>query len=108
MAEQEATMRDIAKHLSPLGRAVIRIPIADHLWKTLRNEWTELDAPRHLFIHTIASFHYLANRAGLSVERTIMESPGGRASFILKNSAQLPLTAIAETLDTSEDACVHV
>ena len=48
--------------------AVVRIPTVSSLaWETYRVDWVQLDAPRHLYLHSRKSFFLLANRHGLRV-----------------------------------------
>ena len=54
---------------------MVRTPIADSwAWRFYGVDWVQLDAPRHLFIHTRRSMHMLAARAGLAVSRVFLDS----------------------------------
>jgi SAM-dependent methyltransferase len=53
--------------LRPGGAALLRIPLADSFaWRNYRTHWVQLDAPRHLFLHTKASIALLASRSGFT------------------------------------------
>ncbi len=48
------------------GVMLIRIPVASsYAWRRYRTNWVQLDAPRHLYLHTVESMKILANAAGL-------------------------------------------
>jgi SAM-dependent methyltransferase len=58
----------VRNRLAPDGRCLIRIPVADYAWRTYGVDWVQLDAPRHLILHTAESFHQLARQSGFAVE----------------------------------------
>lgn len=75
MPDPVATMADIARHLAPGGRVLIRLPIAGcYAWRTYRENWFQIDAPRHLVIPTVRAMQMLAATADLEVERYFFES----------------------------------
>ncbi|WIM05076.1 MAG: class I SAM-dependent methyltransferase [Candidatus Nitricoxidivorans perseverans] len=75
MPDPVAAMTHIADHLAPGGRALVRLPIAGgHAWRTYRENWFQLDAPRHLVIPTVRAMHLLAEGAGMEVERCFFDS----------------------------------
>ncbi|MDP2828654.1 MAG: class I SAM-dependent methyltransferase [Sulfuricellaceae bacterium] len=75
MPDPVATISDIARCMSPEGRALIRLPIAgNYAWRTYRENWFQLDAPRHLVIPTVRAMRMLAATADLEVERYFFES----------------------------------
>jgi SAM-dependent methyltransferase len=54
--------------LRPGGTVLLRIPLADSVaWHTYGTDWVQLDAPRHLFLHTNASIALLASRSGFII-----------------------------------------
>lgn len=56
--------------LSPGGRLLVRIPImGNYGWQTYRTDWSQLDAPRHLFIPSEKGMYLLAKEAGFSVTK---------------------------------------
>ncbi|MBV5336615.1 MAG: class I SAM-dependent methyltransferase, partial [Deltaproteobacteria bacterium] len=61
-------LREAAARLAPLGVLLIRIPLADSkAWETYRQNWVQLDAPRHVYLHTHKSISLLAKEAGLHI-----------------------------------------
>jgi SAM-dependent methyltransferase len=71
------TLREIHRLLRPTKLALLRIPVADsYAWRTYGTDWVQLDAPRHLFLHTRRSIEILAAGAGLEVVDVIHDSTG--------------------------------
>src|SRR5207302_2007028 len=70
MAEQQSVLQGLRARLNKRGVIIIRTPIADSwAYRVFGADWVQLDAPRHLLIHTQRSMHILAARAGLAVWR---------------------------------------
>jgi len=76
MPDQLETLRQISVRLNSAGRAVIRIPLATEAWKIYGEFWYQLDAPRHLFLHTEKSLTILAGKAGLRIVKSVYDSDG--------------------------------
>jgi len=58
----------VKRWLAPGGRLLVRLPLADsRAWRVFREDWLQIDAPRHLFLHTERSFRLLSRRAGLQI-----------------------------------------
>jgi len=75
------TLRDLAHLLAPGGRLLIRIPVAgSYAWRRFGVNWVNLDAPRHLYLHTVESMQLLAAGAQLSVSRLTFD--GNPSQFI--------------------------
>jgi SAM-dependent methyltransferase len=67
MADQSEILQAAANLLAPAGRCLVRIPVLGWAWKHYGVNWAQIDAPRHLFLHTVKSFRLLAASAGLEV-----------------------------------------
>lgn len=68
VADPEAALREVHGLLGEGGRVLIRTPLADsHAWRRYGTNWVQLDAPRHLIVHTRASIGMLAGRTGFRV-----------------------------------------
>jgi SAM-dependent methyltransferase len=68
-------LRTVSRLLAPGGTCLIRVPVSDsEAWERYGTDWVQLDAPRHLFLHTRASLARLAEEAGLRVERVLHDS----------------------------------
>lgn len=71
------TMKALAKLLKPGGPLVIRIPVfPSYAWKKYGVDWIQLDAPRHLYLHSRKSIELLARNSGLNLEATVFDSYG--------------------------------
>jgi len=60
--------------LLPNGFCAIQMPVMNEAWKIYRENWCQIDAPRHFFIHTEKSFGILAERAGFEITRVLYNS----------------------------------
>lgn len=73
--DQRGTMAQAARRLAPNGRCLIRIPIvSSYAWEEYQDRWVQLDAPRHLMLHSLRSMDHLARAAGLRVEAVVHDS----------------------------------
>jgi SAM-dependent methyltransferase len=73
--DQRGTMAQVARRLAPDGCVVIRVPIvSSDAWEEYRDRWVQLDAPRHLFLHSHESMKRLARTAGLRVDAVVHDS----------------------------------
>lgn len=67
--------------LAANGTCIIRIPtVSSHAWEHYRTNWFQLDAPRHLFLHSVESMSLLAEQAKLRL--TGVEYDSDHAQFI--------------------------
>ena len=67
-------LRLARSHIKDDGVCVVCLPIIGWAWHHYRTNWSQLDAPRHLFLHTQKSFEILADRSGFRVERVVFDS----------------------------------
>jgi SAM-dependent methyltransferase len=68
MVDQRAALKEIGRLLSPQGTCIIRIPVAgSDPWKRYGADWAELDAPRHICLHSPRSLKAIAQAAGLRI-----------------------------------------
>jgi SAM-dependent methyltransferase len=75
MPDQLAQLRHMHRILISSGIALIRIPVVGTFaWERYGANWVQLDAPRHLALHTEKSIAILAHRAGFVVERVVFDS----------------------------------
>lgn len=75
------------------GAVLIRIPIADSLaWRKYREHWIQLDAPRHLFLHSIRSMRQLASSAGFAVGDIVYDSHAMQFWGSEQYAKDIPLT----------------
>ncbi|MEP6674896.1 MAG: class I SAM-dependent methyltransferase [Ferruginibacter sp.] len=54
---------------------LIRTPVMGmYSWKTYKENWMDLDAPRHIIIHTIESMKLLAEQSGFKIKKIVFDS----------------------------------
>lgn len=61
------TLKDLAALLSPGGRIMLDMPVVAEAWDIYRENWCNLDPPRHLHILTVQAVRLLANQVGLDL-----------------------------------------
>jgi len=67
MPDPEGVLKKTLALLQKGGCALVRVPVAGtYAWKTYGVNWVQLDAPRHLFLHTISSMKLLSERVGFN------------------------------------------
>lgn len=75
MADPAAVLKHLGRILSPEGIIILRIPLCDsYAWKHYGVNWHQLDAPRHLFLHTNKSMSILADKAQLVISEITYDS----------------------------------
>lgn len=75
MSEPATVFQHLYKLLRPRRYALIRIPVASSLaYRTYGAHWAQLDAPRHLFLHSVESVRLLAERAGFTLADVVFDS----------------------------------
>ncbi|KAB0670423.1 class I SAM-dependent methyltransferase [Oryzomonas sagensis] len=75
MPEPEDILKTAASVLTDSGTVLIRIPTVDSLaWEHYRENWVQIDAPRHLYLHSRASLDIVAAKAGLRVAEVVYDS----------------------------------
>ncbi|NIS74274.1 MAG: methyltransferase domain-containing protein [Deltaproteobacteria bacterium] len=68
MADPLDVFRELHRLLKPGRYVLMRIPVASsYAWRKYNVNWVQLDAPRHLFLHTIKSIQILADKTGFQV-----------------------------------------
>lgn len=75
MPEQFLALNATAKLLKSNGTILLRIPLCDsYAWEHYEKNWVQLDAPRHLFLHTKKSIELLAKNSNLVIKKIIYDS----------------------------------
>ncbi len=81
MENPKEVLQKIKTLLSPKGKCIIRIPVCDsYAYDTYKENWYQVDAPRHVFLHTTKSMQLLCNQTGLKLAETKDDS--GMYQFI--------------------------
>ncbi|MBF0484404.1 MAG: class I SAM-dependent methyltransferase [Candidatus Omnitrophica bacterium] len=69
------TLKAAAGLLSRGGHCLIRVPtVSSYAWEHYRENWVQLDAPRHFFLHSLKSIEILAYNAGFKLNEIIYDS----------------------------------
>ena len=69
MPNPAKNLNTISNLLVPGGHCIIRIPTtSSYAWRHYRTNWVQLDAPRHLYLHSIESIKRLANQSDLTLK----------------------------------------
>jgi SAM-dependent methyltransferase len=74
MPRQLEVLRTVRNMLVSGGKCVVNIPVVGWAWRQYGVNWSQLDAPRHLFLHTLNSFTLVAMMAGFRIERVVFDS----------------------------------
>lgn len=73
--DQHRTMEAAAQLLKPAGTLLIRIPICSSwAWSHYREHWVQLDAPRHIVLHSEKSISHLAKNYDLELVDIVYDS----------------------------------
>ena len=73
--DQIGTLRAISERLGPRGTCLIRIPtVSSYAWEHYRENWYQIDAPRHCCLHSVQSMEMLASQAGLLIRNITYDS----------------------------------
>jgi SAM-dependent methyltransferase len=72
-----ATLKQLHRLLSPNCLLLIRIPTVNSFaWRKYRENWVQLDAPRHLYLHSKRSMELLAGQSGFKLREVEYDSWG--------------------------------
>lgn len=75
LPEQQRTLEQTFSLLKPGGTALLRVPtVSSYAWQHYGVNWSQLDAPRHLFLHSVESIKSLADQTGFKVEQVVYDS----------------------------------
>lgn len=75
MAEPQEVLKDLYLLLKPKHFVLIRIPVADsYAFKKYKENWVQLDAPRHFYLHTKKSMEILSEQAGFRLDDIVYDS----------------------------------
>jgi len=75
MIDQLEILRKVKHLLSNNGTILVRMSIkSEYIWQRYSTHWVQIDAPRHLLIHTLKSFEILTKKVGLKIKKIIFDS----------------------------------
>ena len=65
----------ISKILNNKGTCIIRTPIVNsYSWEFYKEDWVQLDAPRHLIIHSLKSLKLITEKYNMRISNYIYDS----------------------------------
>lgn len=68
MPEPRQALGRVRQLLKPTGRCLVRVPtVSSWAWEHYRENWVQLDAPRHFFLHSARSLSILAGLVGMEL-----------------------------------------
>lgn len=77
MEHQIGVLSAARRRLAPGGQVLVRIPtVSSEAFETYQENWVNLDAPRHFFLHSHKSLVLAAEKAGLRQTRLWCDSGG--------------------------------
>ncbi|WP_114751641.1 class I SAM-dependent methyltransferase [Pleomorphovibrio marinus] len=75
LKDPRKAIEKITQLLAPGGRCLLRMPVADaEVWDIYRENWVQLDAPRHFIIPSIKGIQILADAFGLELYKVVFDS----------------------------------
>lgn len=73
--DQKSILTAARESLNSNGICLIRVPIvSSYAWRTYKTNWVQLDAPRHLYLHSEKSMKLLAEQTGFYIEQVVYDS----------------------------------
>lgn len=68
IADPLGALQTVVRLLNDDGMCLVRIPtVSSFAWKHYRENWVQLDAPRHFFLHSAESIKILCSKAAIAV-----------------------------------------
>jgi predicted SAM-dependent methyltransferase len=74
MDDQIRELKECYRLLKKGGVLLIGIPILGEAWDTYKENWVQLDAPRHFVLHSLKSMGILAEKTGFRIDKIIFDS----------------------------------
>lgn len=75
MPDPLSTLKSSNRLLKSKRYVLVRVPVvSSYAWRKYKTNWAQLDAPRHLFLHSIKSVEILSNQAGFKVADITFDS----------------------------------
>lgn len=73
--DQVAVLEKTWELLKPGGICMLRLPtVSSWAWRYYIEDWVQLDAPRHFFLHSSKSVQILAEKTGFSLDNIVYDS----------------------------------
>lgn len=72
--EQDDTIEKAKNLLTKKGTLLIHIPIVNYAFEKYHENWVQIDAPRHFFLHSFNSFNLLCEKHNLKIKHYYYDS----------------------------------
>jgi len=73
--DQREQLHSVHRLLASGGTCLIRVPtVSSRAWEQYRENWVQIDAPRHFYLHSLKSMDLLAKDTGFRVEKVVYDS----------------------------------
>ena len=72
--EQVKELKECYRLLKKGGMLLVSIPVLGAAWDIYKENWVQIDAPRHFVLHTLKSINMLAEKTGFEISETIFDS----------------------------------
>ncbi len=70
-------LKSLYDRVSQSGTVLIRAPLANSFaFRKYKQFWVQLDAPRHIFVHSVSSISKLSSEAGFAIQKIVYDSNG--------------------------------
>lgn len=74
------------------GMCIIRIPtVSSYAWEHYKINWAQLDAPRHLYLHSIESIQILCEKSNFELSNIVYDSTHNQIMWSEKYVKNIPL-----------------
>lgn len=98
-------LSSISGLLIPDGHCLLRIPLTDgYAWENFRENWVQLDAPRHYFLHSEQSMELLAEKAELNIRNIIYDSTAFQFWGSIQYEHDIPLNDERSYINNPDDS----
>ena len=91
MIDQNHIFLELKRLLNPGGKVLIRIPFIGNAWEQYGVYWYQIDAPRHMAIHSINSFRHLCDKYNLNIDLIVHDSSDYQFKFSEQYTKDLTL-----------------
>lgn len=92
MPNQLETLQSVKRLLAENGVCLLNMPtVTGYAWEYFRENWVQIDAPRHLSIHSQDSIRMLARKAGFKVSKVVYNSSSFQFWGSMQYQKNIPL-----------------
>jgi SAM-dependent methyltransferase len=75
MKEPIKVLDKINELLTEKGICIIRIPVmGKYAWREYKNNWVQIDAPRHFYLYSEKAMNYIGKKAGFRLKKIVFDS----------------------------------